>query len=68
MAAIPMIDEGACIAHAECEELAPDAFRVEEAAVVIGTAPIERLLEVAQACPTGAISVIDEDSGERLYP
>lgn len=68
MAAVPVIDESACIAHAECEELAPEAFRVQDAAVVIGTAPAPRLVEIAQACPTAAISVIDEESGEQLYP
>jgi ferredoxin len=68
MAAIPVIDEGACIAHGECEELAPEAFRVEDAAVVIGTAPLERLIEIAESCPTSAIGVIDEETGERLYP
>jgi ferredoxin len=68
MAAIPVIDESACIAHAECEEMAPDAFRVEDAAVVIGTAPIEQLIAIGEACPTGAISVIDEQTGEQLYP
>jgi ferredoxin len=68
MAAVPTIDETSCIAHGECEEMAPEAFRVEDAAVVIGTAPLERLVAIGEACPTGAISVIDEETGEQLYP
>ncbi|MGH2879779.1 MAG: ferredoxin [Solirubrobacteraceae bacterium] len=68
MAAVPVIDESACIAHGECEEMAPEAFRVEDAAVAIGTVSLERLVSIGEACPTTAISVIDEETGERLYP
>jgi ferredoxin len=68
MAYIPVIDESACLAHGDCEQLAPAVFRVEEIAVVIGAAPAETLVQVAQACPASAISVIDDESGDRLYP
>ena len=46
-----MIDEWACLAHGDCEELAPDVFRVEDVATVIGTAPAEQLISIAEACP-----------------
>ena len=36
---IPVIDESACLAHSDCEVLAPDVFHVEDVASVIGTAP-----------------------------
>ncbi len=68
MAHLPVIDQSACIAHAECEDLAPAVFHVEDTATVTGTAPLEQLLAIAEACPTGAISVIDEETGEQVYP
>jgi ferredoxin len=68
MAYVPVIDERACLAHGDCEQLAPDVFRVEDTAVVIGTAPRETLVQVAQACPASAISVVDDESGEQFYP
>lgn len=68
MSYMPVIDEAACLAHGDCAELAPDVFRVEETAVVIGDAPDERLVAVAAACPAAAISVVDTVTGEQLYP
>jgi ferredoxin len=62
------IDEAACAAHGDCEHVAPEVFRVDDVAVVIGTAPIDRLMEAADACPSTAIAVIDEATGEQLYP
>ena len=37
-------------------------------AKVVGTAPREVLLEAAESCPAGAITVVDEDTGEQIYP
>ena len=68
MACIPVIDESACLAHGDCEELAPDVFHVDEVATVVGTAPLEQLVAVAESCPASAIAVIDEDTGEQVYP
>lgn len=68
MACIAVIDDSACLAHGDCEALAPDVFRAEDVAKVIGTAPRDRLLEVAEACPASAIAVLDEETGEQLYP
>ena len=65
---IPVIDESACLAHGDCAELAPDVFRLDDVATVIGSAPPERLVEIARACPSAAISVIDEESGAQLFP
>ena len=62
------IDEAACAGHGDCEHVAPEVFRVDDIAVVIGTAPVDRLVEAASACPSAAIAVIDEDSGEQIYP
>ena len=68
MAHIPVIDETACLAHGDCEELAPEVFHIEDVATVIGTSPFEQLVSVAEACPAGAISLIDADTGEQTYP
>ena len=51
MTLIPEIDTFACVAHGDCAVVAPEAFRVDDVAVVIGTAPEDRLREAARACP-----------------
>ena len=55
MTLIPEIDTFACVAHGDCAVVAPQAFRVDDVAVVIGVAPDDVLLEAARACPAGAI-------------
>lgn len=68
MTVIARIDEFACSAHGDCVELAPHAFALEDTAVVAGTASYETLLAAAQACPAVAISLIDDETGEQLFP
>jgi len=68
MTYLPVIDESACLAHGDCEELAPDVFRVEDVATVIGTTSMEQLVSIAEACPASAIRVIDTETGENIYP
>jgi ferredoxin len=63
-----VIDESACLAHGDCVELAPDLFALDDVARVIGTATLERMLEVAEACPSGAIAIVDDETGEQAYP
>jgi len=49
-------------------DAAPSVFRLDDdLAEVMGNGPLELLLDAAEACPAGAISVIDE-SGEQIYP
>jgi ferredoxin len=62
------IDDYACAAHGDCALEAPDAFTVEEVAVVTGTASDEALLRAARACPAGAIILTDNQTGEQIYP
>jgi ferredoxin len=62
------IDEAACAAHGDCEHVAPEVFRVDDVAVVIGSAPPDRLIDAAAACPSAAITVIDEATGRPIYP
>jgi ferredoxin len=68
MAYLPVVDEGACSAHGDCEQVAPHVFRVDDVAVVTGTGTREEILAAAEACPSCAISVIDEQTGAQVYP
>ena len=68
MTLIPSIDGPACAAHGDCAVVAPDIFRIEDIAVVVGTGPDELILEAAQACPSVAILVHDAATGEQVYP
>jgi ferredoxin len=65
---VPTIAENACAAHGDCVEIAPEVFVLEDVAVVIGTAPDELILEAAKLCPSVAISVIDNQTGEQVFP
>jgi ferredoxin len=66
MTLIPRIDDHACLGHGDCAVVAPDAFRVDDLAVVVGTASDEKLLEAARACPAGAILLFDAETGEEV--
>ena len=70
MTAMARVEERACAAHGDCLDVAPQAFALSEddVAVVIGSAPPDLLVRAAEACPSVAISVIDEETGEQLYP
>lgn len=68
MSYVAVIDESSCLAHGDCAEVAPEVFVVEDSARVITTAPSGLLIEAAEACPASAISVLDEETGETLYP
>jgi ferredoxin len=62
------IDAAACAAHGDCVDVAPEAFLLEETAVVIGDAPEDVLLAAAEACPSAAITIIDRRTREQVYP
>ena len=68
MTLIPEIDTYACVAHGDCAVVAPQAFRVDDVAAVVGSAPDDVLVEAARACPAGAIVLVDADSGEEIDP
>ena len=64
----PIIDPNACSAHGDCVEIAPDVFRLDQTATVIGEGPEDLILEAAEVCPAVAISVRDTVSGETVFP
>jgi ferredoxin len=68
MTLTPRIDEVACLAHGDCALVAPEVFRVDDIAVVVGRGSDEAVLEAARACPAGAITVTDAETGEQVYP
>jgi ferredoxin len=68
MAYLARIDEGACAAHGDCVDIAPEVFELDDVAQVIGTAPDEVLLAAAEACPSAAIVLVDQRTDEQVYP
>jgi ferredoxin len=68
MSYVAQIDESACAAHGDCEAIAPEIFRLDDVAVVIGVGSDELMLEGARACPAVAIRLVDEHSGEQVFP
>ena len=64
MTFVPQIDELACCGHGDCAVVAPDVFEVDDIAVVVGSGSREQLVAAARACPAGAITVIDDETGE----
>ena len=60
-----------CCGNAQCVEIAPEVFALDSKrkAVVLDpeAAPLEKLVEAAEACPCGAILVTD-DEGVQVAP
>jgi len=67
-----IVDRGLCIGAASCVALAPKTFQLdaESKAIVLSTEADtpEDILMAAQACPTAAITIIEEASGEQVWP
>jgi len=68
MTLVALIDPNACSAHGVCEDVAPEIFRVDEIAVVIGGGPDELMIAAAAQCPTTAIRILDNETGEQIFP
>ena len=68
MGCIAKVDELACSAHGDCALVAPSVFEVDDVARVVGTGTRELLIEAAESCPSAAISVVDAETGDQLYP
>ena len=68
MTYIAKVDPDECSAHGDCVDIAPQVFRLDDVAEVIGTAPEALILEAAEACPAVAISVVDSETGETVFP
>jgi len=66
------VDRDLCIGAANCVAIAPSVFQLDadNKAVVVNDQDVsdDTLWEAAQSCPTDAITLEDEDTGETLYP
>jgi ferredoxin len=66
------VDHDLCMGNGQCVFLAPEVFRhnANRQSEVIDPAGAaeETILKAAGFCPTGAISVADERSGDPLFP
>jgi ferredoxin len=63
------IDEGACLAHGDCEHVAPHVFQVNgDIAELQGPGSDDELRAAARACPAGAILLFDASTGEEVDP
>jgi ferredoxin len=66
------VDHDLCMGNGQCVFLAPEVFRhnANRQSEVIDPAgaPKETVLRAAGFCPTGAISVADARTDERLFP
>jgi len=67
-----VVNRGKCIAAANCVGIAPKVFAIDgqrKAYVIDATGADETaLVEAAEVCPTEAISLFDEETGEQLFP
>jgi ferredoxin len=66
------IDRDECIGDKACENDAPETFGMDDddKAVVLNPQgdDLESILAAAENCPVDCITVIDEETGEKLYP
>ena len=66
------VDHNVCVGNAMCPHIAPKVFALNEdrQSQVINPEGDTRevILEAAEACPVSAISVVDAETGEQLFP
>jgi len=67
------INRTLCIGAATCIALAPKAWALDEEAkaVLLDTASSESnesLIASAKGCPVGAITIVDDRTGEQIFP
>ncbi len=66
------VDLNICVGNAMCETYAPKVFVLNDdrqSTVADSNADtFENIMEAAQDCPVSAITVIDDETGETLFP
>jgi ferredoxin len=66
------VDHTLCVGNAQCVQLAPLVFRHndEGQSTVVDAAGASEavVLKAARFCPTGAIRVVDAETGDELFP
>jgi ferredoxin len=67
-----VVDADTCIGDGICCDEAAQTFEMNDDNVAVVKQPTnddrETILAAARSCPVDAIKVIDEDSGQQLYP
>lgn len=66
------VDEDLCTGCQVCCDTAPKTFRLKDAGVAEAFNPQgdddDTIMQAAQSCPVDAISVVNGDSGDKLWP
>ena len=66
------VNKTRCISSGDCVETAPAVFQLDadEKSEVVNPsgAPEATILAAARSCPVKAISVVNEETGEQLFP
>ncbi len=66
------VNKARCIGSEDCVETAPAVFQLDadgkSEVVNPAGAPDATILAAARGCPVKAITVVDEGSGEQLFP
>ena len=66
------VDHNVCVGNAMCETFAPHVFRLNDNRQSEAVDPAgdseEKILEAAENCPVGAITVEDAETGQQLFP
>ncbi len=66
------VDLDICVGNAMCETYAPKVFVLNDDRQSTVADPnadtFENIMEAAQDCPVSAITVIDAETGEKLFP
>ncbi len=61
-----------CIGDGACVDEAPGTFELDGEGIACAKCPVtddvETVLKAARGCPTDAIIVVDEETGEQLVP
>lgn len=61
-----------CIGAASCVAVSPNVFKLDgenKAVIIDGASDVpENILMAAQSCPTKAISIIDTETGQQVWP
>lgn len=66
------IDRNRCIGAAPCVAVAGSVFQLDDEGKAIVTDPKgaddETIIMAAQSCPVQAITIYDEETGEKIFP
>jgi ferredoxin len=66
------ITRSKCIGAASCVAIAPEVFVLDEETIVkfveSDNPSSSELLLAAQSCPTAALEIIDQETGQKLWP